>query len=193
MRSIGGKNVKVQSPKRDSFEIGPELASFKIADGLRHELGIQSGVFFVNLPAADLVAETGNFVKTVEAVQFVDTCLGGVLERIYETNGIAVVTSSHGNCEEMSTARSGRAYPSTSMNGVPFHVIDPAAETVELMADGSLEDVAPDSAWYSERRKTASDDRPRPSSTEMIKISIERPFREIERSKIRRTTATAAA
>ena len=56
-----------------------------------------------------MVAHTGNLEKTIEAVQFVDTCLGGILEKIREVGGVAIVTSDHGNCEEMADLLTGES------------------------------------------------------------------------------------
>ena len=52
-----------------------------------------SGVFIANLASPGLVAETGNFRKTVEAVQYLDTCLGGIIKKVRQLNGLAVITA----------------------------------------------------------------------------------------------------
>lgn len=122
----------------------PELKSFKVTDRLLR--GIENepaGVFVVNLAAPDIIAETGNFEKTIEAVQYVDTCLGGVLEKIREVNGIAVITSSHGHCEDMVNGASGEPNRFPSANHVPFHIIDENSRDHQLRSGGSLQDVAP--------------------------------------------------
>ena len=131
----------VPASAAESREAEPEMKSFKITDQLLR--GIESdagGVFLVNLPACGMLAETGNLQKTVEAVQYVDTCLGGVLEKIREANGIAIITSSHGNCEEMT---SRQASSSNTTNSVPFHLIDDRARSLRLREGGALEDIAP--------------------------------------------------
>ncbi len=97
----------------------------------------------VNLPAADLAAETGMIRRTVEAVQFVDTCLGGIVDKIREAGGIALITSSHGGCEEMSQADTGEPNYTTTPNPVPFHFVSDAANGMRLRDDGSLSDIAP--------------------------------------------------
>ncbi|MEP6847447.1 MAG: 2,3-bisphosphoglycerate-independent phosphoglycerate mutase [Acidobacteriota bacterium] len=120
----------------------PEMASFKIADRFLASLdNADGGVFVVNLPAPALMAETGSFENTVEAVQYVDTCLGGMIERIREAGGTAIVTASHGGSEEMAQrASGGHSYRATS-NSVPFHLVD--SRKCQLRSDGALEDVAP--------------------------------------------------
>jgi 2,3-bisphosphoglycerate-independent phosphoglycerate mutase len=122
----------------------PEMGSFKVTDKLLR--GLEAGendVFIVNLAAADLVAHTGNLEKTIQAVQFVDTCLGGIVNKIQEIDGIALITSDHGNCEEMSDLLTGRPNTSHTTNPVPFHIISNHTNGLKLRPNGALEDVAP--------------------------------------------------
>jgi 2,3-bisphosphoglycerate-independent phosphoglycerate mutase len=138
------QRVLVPSPKVAACETHPEMSSFKITDKFLR--GLEAGendVFIMNLPASDLVAETGNLEKTIEAVQFVDTCLGGILEKIREKKGVAIITSSHGNCEEMADLLTGEPNPLPTTNPVPFHFVDDEANGLRLREDGALEDVAP--------------------------------------------------
>jgi 2,3-bisphosphoglycerate-independent phosphoglycerate mutase len=120
------------------------MQCFKITDKLLR--GLEAGendVFIVNLAAPDMVAHTGNLEKTIEAVQFVDTCLGGILEKIRELNGVAIITSDHGNCEEMADLLTGEPNNSHTVNPVPFHLVDEQASGLRLRQGGALEDVAP--------------------------------------------------
>ena len=138
------RHLFVAASNSESRESEPESQSFKITDRLLR--GIESdggGVFVVNLPATDLLAATGNLEKTIEAVQFVDTCLGGVLEKVREANGIALITSSHGNCEEMINPFTDEPDLSSTGNSVPFHYIDDQKPFAKLRDGGALEDVAP--------------------------------------------------
>lgn len=122
----------------------PELGAFKVTDMLLRGLDAgENEVFVVNLSAADIVAHTGNLEKTVEAVQFVDTCLGGIVHKIREVGGTAIVTADHGNIERMVDPRTGRPDPHHTANPVPFHLIGEAPATHDLREGGALEDVAP--------------------------------------------------
>jgi 2,3-bisphosphoglycerate-independent phosphoglycerate mutase len=138
------QRILVPSPKRNGYEAQPESASFKITDKFLR--GLEAGendVFVVNLGATDLVANTGNLEKTIESVQFVDTCLGGIVEKIREIGGVALVTSSHGNCEEMADLITGEPKNDPTENPVPFHFVDETASGLQLRKGGALEDVAP--------------------------------------------------
>ncbi|HXG85971.1 MAG TPA: 2,3-bisphosphoglycerate-independent phosphoglycerate mutase [Pyrinomonadaceae bacterium] len=138
------RRVVVTSLKMTAAETQPEMSCFKVTDKLLR--GLEAGendVFVVNLAASDMVARTGNLEKTIESVQFVDTCLGGILEKIRELEAVAVITSDHGNCEEMADLLTGEPNNAHTLNPVPFHLIDERADPVKLREDGALEDVAP--------------------------------------------------
>ena len=138
------QRILVASSKVGGYEAQPESASFKITDKLLR--GLEAGendVYIANLAAPDLVAHTGNLEKTIEAVQFVDTCLGGIVEKIRELDGIAIITSDHGNCEEMADLLTGEPNSSPTSNPVPFHLIDERSDGLRLREGGALEDIAP--------------------------------------------------
>lgn len=138
------QRILVPSPKSVNHEVAPEMSSFKVTDKLLR--GLEAGendVFIVNLAAPDAVAHTGNLEKTIEAVQFVDTCLGGIIKKIREVNGVAIITSDHGNCEEMADLRTGEPNNAHTANPVPFHLVDERANGTRLRTDGALEDIAP--------------------------------------------------
>ena len=121
----------------------PEMESFKVADrALQFLASEEPSVFVVNFSAAAMAAETGNLEQTIEAVQYVDTCLGGIVEKVREAGGVSIVTASHGACEAMYD-EAGQPNRFTSTNSVPFHLIDDAAPEQRLRYDGALCDVAP--------------------------------------------------
>lgn len=138
------QHILLPTPRSESVDHQPESQSFKITDRFIQSLDQnRSGVFVVNLPAADLVAGTGQVSKTVEAIQYVDTCIGGIVEHIRNAGGIAILTSSHGNCEEMSDVVTGEPQYLTTSNRVPFHLVADGLNGTTLREGGSLADIAP--------------------------------------------------
>lgn len=139
------QQVLVPTPRNEPILSRPESQSFRIADQtIRAVNGLESGVFIVNLPAAGLVAAAGASIeKTVEAVQFVDTCLGGIVEKIRSLGGTAVITSSHGRCEQVIDPLTREPAQRNSANPVPLHIVGDAFRGVSLRENGSLSDVAP--------------------------------------------------
>ncbi len=121
----------------------PESESFKITDKILRGLESNpSSVFITNIPAASQMAETGDFDKTVAAIQYIDTCLGGICEKMEQAGGVVLITASHGNCEEMPN-RAAAGTISTIAGLLPFHYVDHRAAGTALRESGFLEDVAP--------------------------------------------------
>mgnify|MGYP000259330969 CR=1 FL=1 len=124
-------------------ELRPESQSFKITDLVRRQIeSSPNRVFVVNIPAADLMAEMGDLSETVSAIQFVDTCLGGICEKVREYGGVVMITSTHGNCEQMLHGESGETDPRYTFNPVPFHYVADGP-AVRLKDGGALSDIAP--------------------------------------------------
>lgn len=122
----------------------PESQSFKITDKFCRELELSpTGVFVVNFPAAELMAETGDLERTISAIRCLDTCLEGICDATRALGGVVLVTSSHGNCEEMVHGDTGETHSTPTANRVPFHLIDDGSKHIKLNGNGSLADVAP--------------------------------------------------
>jgi 2,3-bisphosphoglycerate-independent phosphoglycerate mutase len=91
-----------------------------------------------------MVGHTGNLPKTIEAVQYVDTCLGWITKALKTARGTCLITADHGNCEQMLDFTTGQPHTAHTSNPVPFHLIDEDLRTIKLRPDsGSLQDVAP--------------------------------------------------
>jgi 2,3-bisphosphoglycerate-independent phosphoglycerate mutase len=123
----------------------PESQSFRVTDSILREIEKGAGgVFVANLPAADLVAETGDFERTVSAIEYVDTCLGGIHAKMQAVGGVLLVTSAHGRCEEMGSRQPHESMPAQSTaNPVPLHLVDYSDPHLKLRDDGVLADIAP--------------------------------------------------
>lgn len=136
----GEERILVPSAINGSNENKNSSACFTVTDKLLSSLEAgENDVFVVNLAAADMIAHTGDLQKTIEAVQSMDKCLGDIVRKIHEVDGVALITSDHGNCEEMTNGN----FRSDTSNPVPFHLIANDLNGLKLREDGALEDVAP--------------------------------------------------
>ncbi len=138
------QQIVVPGREATDADLQPESQSFKITDKLLRGLEASpNGVFIVNIPAADMMAETGDIARTTAAIQFIDTCLEGICDKVTQAGGVVIITSTHGNCEEMMHFESGEASGSSTSNPVPLHYVDEREKGIKLREDGSLEDIAP--------------------------------------------------
>jgi 2,3-bisphosphoglycerate-independent phosphoglycerate mutase len=90
-----------------------------------------------------MVGHTGKLKETIEAVQYIDTCLGWITKGIRTARGRSLITADHGNCEQMIDLLTGQPHTAHTTNLVPFHLIDEGSVGLKLREDAALEDVAP--------------------------------------------------
>jgi 2,3-bisphosphoglycerate-independent phosphoglycerate mutase len=81
----------------------------------------------VNFANIDMAGHTGDIEATIASVEFVDECVGNLISAVKELDGIAVITSDHGNADEMIIEEKGKKVNKTahSRNPVPFAIFDP--------------------------------------------------------------------
>lgn len=121
-----------------------EAPAAQITEALLHKLEAgKTDVLVVNLAAADLAAHAGNFQRTVKAIEEIDICLGKILEKLRESDGTLLITSDHGNCEQMINKENGQIDRGHTANPVPFHFVDTEARGPRLRDGGTLADIAP--------------------------------------------------
>jgi len=138
------RRLLVPSPKVATYDLMPEMAAFKLTDKILRAIEEgETDVFIVNFANPDMVGHTGVLDKTVEAVQYVDTCLGWITKAMRTAGGTCLITADHGNCEQMIDLRTGQPHTAHTSNPVPFHLVGRGHEGVRLREGGALEDVAP--------------------------------------------------
>ena len=138
------RRLLVPSPKVATYDLMPEMSAFKVTDKILRAIDEgDTDVFIVNFANPDMVGHTGNLQKTIEAVQYVDTCLGWITKSLKSAKGRCLITADHGNCELMIDPRTGQPHTAHTTNPVPFHLVDDDSLGLSLRDDGALEDVAP--------------------------------------------------
>ena len=124
---------------RIEFDKAPQMKASQITAKVV-ELLKQSVYRFgrLNYPNGDMVGHTGMTQAAITAVETVDSCVAELLAVIKEIGGIAVITSDHGNADEMFTIdKKGAKSVKTahSLNPVPFVIYDPLYRGEYRMAD----------------------------------------------------------
>jgi 2,3-bisphosphoglycerate-independent phosphoglycerate mutase len=138
------QRLLVPSPKIATYDLEPAMSAFQITNNLLRILDEgQTDVFIANFANPDMVGHTGKLDKTIEACQYVDTCLGWITKAMRTARGTTLITADHGNAEQMIDPKTGQPHTAHTTNPVPFHLIDEASLGVRLREGGALEDVAP--------------------------------------------------
>ncbi|MBN1617993.1 2,3-bisphosphoglycerate-independent phosphoglycerate mutase [Candidatus Dojkabacteria bacterium] len=152
----GEKFIHISSPDVYDYSKTPHMSSEKVTDAAVES--ILSGKYnfvFVNLSNPDMIGHTGNFKATVEAVEFVDKCVKRIFDAVAKQDGVFILTSDHGNCEEMLDELTMEVKTSHTCNPVPFIAcvdiasFDSKAKSVRIgtgpgsVETGNLADIAP--------------------------------------------------
>lgn len=138
------KRLLVPSPRVATYDLAPEMSAFKLTDKLLRAIEARdTDVFIVNFANPDMVGHTGMLDKTIEACQYVDTCLGRITGSMRAAGGTTLITADHGNAELMVDHKTGQPHTAHTTNPVPFHLIDEGSIGVKLREGGALQDVAP--------------------------------------------------
>jgi len=138
------RRLLVPSPKIATYDLQPEMSAFNVTDKVLRAIDEgETDIFIVNFANPDMVGHTGKLDKTIEACQYVDTCLGWISKGIRQARGTTLITADHGNAEQMIDPQSGGPHTAHTTNPVPFHLIDEDSKGIKLRQGGALEDVAP--------------------------------------------------
>ena len=135
----GEDRILVPSPKVATYDLQPEMSAAEVTDHLCQ--AIEKGshdLIVVNYANTDMVGHTGIMEAAIKALETVDTCLGRVIQAVESTGATLMITSDHGNIEDMGAH--GHPHTAHTVNPVPFVVMGQG--TLELEA-GGLCDVAP--------------------------------------------------
>jgi 2,3-bisphosphoglycerate-independent phosphoglycerate mutase len=138
----GEERVLVPSPKVATYDQKPEMSAPGVADRL--VASINAGTFdfvIVNFANPDMVGHTGDIEATKRAMAATDEAVGRVVDATLAQGGALLITSDHGNAEEM-LFPDGSRNTQHSTNPVPVILATKDAQRYRLRG-GGLRDVAP--------------------------------------------------
>lgn len=153
----GEDRILIPSPRVPSYDKKPEMSAKEITKKLVEIIMKDEYDFIVvNFANADMVAHTGDLKATIKACEITDDCLKQIVEVILGKNGVAFITSDHGNAEELMNLQSGKIDKEHSTYPVPFIVVgrqwegktaglpeSPNSDLSLVQPSGLLSDVAP--------------------------------------------------
>ena len=135
--------ILVKSPGVATYDLQPEMSAPEVADKLVAAIrGQEYDVIIINFANPDMVGHTGVQEAAIKAVEAVDTCIGRVLEALYEVDGQMFLCADHGNCEQMIDYETGAPFTAHTTNPVPFILINYDRD-YSLREGGCLADIAP--------------------------------------------------
>lgn len=130
-------NYNVDIPKIET-DRPRELAAAAVTKQILKTMEKDTDFILACLDAADEAGHTGSLEETIKTLEFLDECLGKILESASLNFYTIFITSTHGNVEEM-VYEDGKISTTHTTNKVPFIITD----TKKSLENGKLTDVAP--------------------------------------------------
>lgn len=109
----------IESDKIRAYDQKPEMHADETTDIVINAMEEGEHDFILlNYANPDLVGHTGDINATIEAVETVDQNIGKLVEKSKEENYCLILTSDHGNCDDMGTEEEPKT--SHTLNPVPL-------------------------------------------------------------------------
>ncbi|NLC63459.1 MAG: 2,3-bisphosphoglycerate-independent phosphoglycerate mutase, partial [Thermoanaerobacterales bacterium] len=133
--------ILIPSPKVATYDLKPEMSAYEVTRTVIEKINEEVyDIIVLNYANTDMVGHTGIFNAAREAVKVVDECVGKVVEAIRAKSGTAIITSDHGNAEQMLDYASGEPHTAHTTNPVPFILV---SDKYYKLRQGKLADSAP--------------------------------------------------
>ncbi|MBD3798518.1 2,3-bisphosphoglycerate-independent phosphoglycerate mutase [Sulfuricurvum sp.] len=131
--------VLIPSPQVKTYDMQPQMSAPEVGDVVIKAMDEGYEFVVVNFANGDMVGHTGVFDAAIKAVEAVDAQLGRIIDAADRNDYAVVITSDHGNCEEMRDD-AGNVLTNHTVGKVWCFVRD---ESVSTVHPGGLNNVAP--------------------------------------------------
>jgi len=127
-----------------SFGEHPEMNAPEVCDRALKEIATGGYDFIlVNFANCDMVGHTGIYEAARKAVEITDTAVGRLVDEALKNAYVVMISSDHGNAEEMWDYKINMPKTSHTVNPVEFIYVARDAAGVKLRPHGILSDIAP--------------------------------------------------
>ncbi len=134
--------ILVNSPKVATYDLQPEMSAYEVTEKMLDAIDTDKyDVIILNFANCDMVGHTGVMEAAVKAVEAVDECIGRVVDKVCEKNGIIFITADHGNAEQMLDPETKSVFTAHTTNVVPLIAI--GLDDGTKLKTGRLADLAP--------------------------------------------------
>jgi 2,3-bisphosphoglycerate-independent phosphoglycerate mutase len=131
--------VLIPSPDVKTYDEKPQMSAPEVTKGILKAMDESYDFIVVNYANGDMVGHTGDFEAAKEAVECVDEQLSKILDKAKDEDYSVVITSDHGNCEEMKD-EDGNTLTNHTVGQVWCFV---QAEGITKVESGGLNNIAP--------------------------------------------------
>lgn len=141
-RFSGEERILIPSPNVTTYDQQPAMSALQLTQQLTEAINKRHyQCIIANYANADMVGHTGDFEATVEAIEYLDQCLGELINVCDNQRYTLLVTADHGNAEFMFDPQTGQPHTAHTNNWVPLIYKGPEASMRHNY--GALTDIAP--------------------------------------------------
>ncbi|CAL5870194.1 uncharacterized protein PFLUO_LOCUS4429 [Penicillium psychrofluorescens] len=134
----------IPSPKVATYDLDPKMSAAEVGQKMAARIGEGKFEFIMNnFAPPDMVGHTGVYEAAIQGVAATDKAIGEIYDACKKNGYILMITSDHGNAEEMLNEK-GTPKTSHTVNKVPFVMANaPAGWSLKQGEEAVLGDVAP--------------------------------------------------
>ncbi len=136
---INETRVLVPSPDVRTYDLKPEMSAPQVSKNVQTAMKEGYEFIVVNFANGDMVGHTGDLDAAIKAVESVDEALNDIIKVAKEENYSMILTSDHGNCEEMKDS-DGKVLTNHTLYDVLCFVM---SDEVTEVKNGGLNNIAP--------------------------------------------------
>ena len=139
------QRVLVPSARKvPTYDLQPEMSAPALMDQVLDRIrGNADDFMLVNFANPDMVGHTGVYEAALKACRTVDESVGRIVKEILSRGGLAVVTSDHGNAEQLYDPSTHGPHTAHTTNLVPCIFVSDKLRGRRLREGGRLGDIAP--------------------------------------------------
>ncbi len=136
---LNESRVLIPSPKVATYDLQPQMSAPEVGLAVQAAIDESYDFIVVNFANGDMVGHTGNFEAGIKAVEAVDLELDAILQKAKKNNYNVIITSDHGNCEQMRD-KDNNILTNHTVGDVYCFVV---SDIVSKVNSGSLNNIAP--------------------------------------------------
>lgn len=123
----GEERILIPSPKDvATYDQKPQMSAFELTDEVVRQIRRNEfDLIVLNFANPDMVGHSGILKAAIQAVEVIDRCLEKMVGAALAAGGAVLITSDHGNLEQMVDYRTGEPHTAHTTLPVPLILVSP--------------------------------------------------------------------
>ena len=123
-------------------DLKPEMSAEKITEKAIEAIKSKKyDNIVINFSNPDMIGHLGNLDASIKSLEVLDEYVNNISEAVDSVGGVLLITSDHGNCEQIIDYTTGEPYTAHTANPVPLAIV--GLPMSKKLREGNLSDLAP--------------------------------------------------